>query len=431
MRVIIMGCGRVGSELSNALLEGGNEVAIIDKNPEAFHAYPPGEGARQIVGLGFDRDVLEDAGIKEADAFVAVSSGDNSNIVSARVALENYHVPRVIARIYDSRRAEIYERLNIPTVATTRWGVKQIQLMLFHDREEIRETLGGGDLLRLRVPIPEALAGSPLSHFEVEGKVLVAGVSRGGGGFLPKKDSTVQAGDYLILMVTGGGAVGRHLASDLTDRGHDVTLIEQRRDLAEKLSRWAPDTRIVYGDACEPRILEDADMRSADVVVAATGDDEDNLVTSLLAKQEFGVPRVLARVNHPKNEWLFDEQWGVDASVSPPHILTAMVEEAVTVGDLVRLLRLEGGRVALVEMRLPSDSANVGKALYELRLPPDATLVAILREGHVMIPQPETVLAAGDEVVALSSAESEPALRDSVMGAGEGSDDQAPAEETA
>jgi trk system potassium uptake protein len=233
------------------------------------------------------------------------------------------------------------------------------------------------------------------------------------------------------VIVTGGGAVGRHLAVDLTDRGHEVTLIEQRRDLAEKLTRWAPSTRVVYGDACEPRILDGADMRSADVVVAATGDDEDNLVTSLLAKQEFGVPRVLARVNHPKNEWLFDEQWGVDAAVSPPHILTAMVEEAVTVGDLVRLLRLEGGRVALVEMRLAPDSANVGKALYELRLPPDATLVAILREGHVMIPQPETVLAAGDEVVALSSVDSEPPLRDSVMGTGAGSDGQGPDEGTA
>jgi trk system potassium uptake protein TrkA len=129
---------------------------------------------------------------------------------------------------------------------------------------------------------------------------------------------------------------------------------------------------------------------------------------------------VLARVNHPKNEWLFDEQWGVDASVSPPHILTAMVEEAVTVGDLVRLLRLEGGKVALVEMRLPDQSPNVGRALYELRLPTDTTLVAILREGHVMIPQPETALAAGDEIVALSSVDSEAALRDTVMGTGAG-----------
>ena len=204
MHVVIMGCGRVGSELSNALVDE-HEVSIVDKNPEAFHAYPPGDRARQIVGLGFDRDVLEDAGIKDADAFVAVSSGDNSNIVSARVAREYYHVPRVIARIYDSRRAEIYERLNIPTVATTRWGVKQIQLMLFHDREEIRETLGGGDLLRLRVPVGTHLAGKPVSSLEIDGKIRVAGVSRGGGGFIPSASSTLQAGDYLILMITREG----------------------------------------------------------------------------------------------------------------------------------------------------------------------------------------------------------------------------------
>lgn len=204
MRVIIMGCGRVGSELSNALAEE-HDVAIIDKNPEAFHAYPPGDKARKIVGLGFDRDVLEEAGIKDADGFVAVSSGDNSNIVSARVALEYYHVPRVIARIYDSRRAEIYERLNIPTVATTRWGVKQIQLMLFHDREEIRETLGGGDLLRLRVPVSAHLAGKPVSSIEVDGKIRVAGISRGGGGFIPTGSSTLQEADYLILMIAKEG----------------------------------------------------------------------------------------------------------------------------------------------------------------------------------------------------------------------------------
>ncbi len=150
MKVIIMGCGRVGSELSSQLV-GEHDVTMIDKDPEAFYRYQPGEGTKTVVGLGFDRDVLEEAGIKDADAFVAVSSGDNSNIVSARVAREMYHVPKVIARIYDPRRAEIYERLNIPTVATTTWGIKQIQLMLFHDRAEIRESLGGGDLLRMRV----------------------------------------------------------------------------------------------------------------------------------------------------------------------------------------------------------------------------------------------------------------------------------------
>jgi trk system potassium uptake protein TrkA len=205
MRVVIMGCGRVGSALSNALVPGGHDVAIVDKNPEAFHRYPPAEAAKQVVGLGFDRDILEQAGIRKADAFVAVSSGDNSNIVSARVALEHYHVPKVIARIYDPRRAEIYEKLNIPTVATTTWGIKQIQLMLLHDRQEVRDTLGGGEILRVRVPVPTHLVGKHPGSIDVEGRVLVAGVSRGGKGFLPTAQSTLQDGDYLIVMVAKDG----------------------------------------------------------------------------------------------------------------------------------------------------------------------------------------------------------------------------------
>jgi len=222
------------------------------------------------------------------------------------------------------------------------------------------------------------------------------------------------------VVITGAGAVGRHLASDLADRGHEVTLIEQDPAVLEKARDWAQGVEMVLGDACEPWVLEKANTASAEVLVAATGDDEDNLVTSLLAKQEWAVPRVLARVNHPKNEWLFTEQWGVDAAVSPPHILTALVEEAVTVGDLVRLLRLEGGRVALLEMTLPDRSPNAGRPLYELRLPPDSAVVALLREGHVVIPQPETVVAAGDEIIALASPDAEGALRSAIVGDGEG-----------
>ena len=200
-----MGCGRVGSQLTVELCKGGHEVSIIDKSASAFENLPPGFNAKTIVGLGFDRDTLEDAGITNADAFVAVSSGDNSNILSARVALEHYHVPRVIARIYDPRRAEIYERLNIPTVATVRWGVKQIQLMLFHDRQEIRESLGGGDLLRLRIPVTGHLVGMAAVDLNIDGKVLVAGVSRGGTGFIPTADSTLQEGDYLVVMLSKDG----------------------------------------------------------------------------------------------------------------------------------------------------------------------------------------------------------------------------------
>jgi trk system potassium uptake protein TrkA len=218
------------------------------------------------------------------------------------------------------------------------------------------------------------------------------------------------------VVIAGGGAVGRHLASDLAERGHAVTLIEQDPATLDIAREWAPDVQHLLGDACEPWVLEKADLRSADVVAAVTGDDEDNLVTSLLAKQEFGVPRVLARVNHPDNEWLFTEQWGVDAAVSPPHILTAMVEEEVTVGDLVRLLPLERGHISIVELTVPEGSANSGRPLYELRLPPDAAIVAIIRESHVVIPQPETVVTAGDEILALAVQDSEPALRSAILG---------------
>jgi trk system potassium uptake protein TrkA len=201
VRVIIMGCGRVGILLTQELAKTGHEVAVIDKNPAAFDRLPPGFEAKQIVGLGFDRDVLEEAGIKEADAFLAVSSGDNSNIVSARVAREHYHVPNVIARIYDPMRAEIYERLNIPTVSTTRWGVKQIMLMLSFEREEIRESLAGGDLIRLRLAVPDHLIGKRVSSLNVDGKILVVGVDRGGTGFIPVVSSTFQEGDHAALVV--------------------------------------------------------------------------------------------------------------------------------------------------------------------------------------------------------------------------------------
>jgi trk system potassium uptake protein len=219
------------------------------------------------------------------------------------------------------------------------------------------------------------------------------------------------------IAIAGAGNVGRHLASDLAKRGHDVLLIDHDSAVVERAKTdVASDVNVLYGDACEPWVLEQAELRTYDVVVAATGDDEDNLVISLLAKQEHGVPRVVARVNHPANEWLFTDQWGVDVSMSPPHVLTALVEEAVTVGDLVRLLKLEGGQVTLVEMTTDDSAPIAGHPLYELRLPPDSAVVAVLREGHVVIPQPETRLTGGDEILAISTPETEDDLRAAILG---------------
>jgi trk system potassium uptake protein len=212
------------------------------------------------------------------------------------------------------------------------------------------------------------------------------------------------------IAIAGAGNVGRFVASDLSSRGHDVVLIEQNKDLVDQLKPEL-DVHWVKGDACEIHTLDAAVLSSADVMVAATGDDEDNLVISLLAKQEFAVPRVVARVNHPDNEWLFTESWGVDVAVSTPHLMTSLVEEAVSVGDLVRLLRLEQGKVALLEVTLAEGSPADGKTLRELILPRDCTLVAVVRERHVIAPREETPLHAGDEVLALAAPEAEGELK--------------------
>jgi trk system potassium uptake protein TrkA len=212
------------------------------------------------------------------------------------------------------------------------------------------------------------------------------------------------------VAIAGAGNVGWFIARELVENGHDVLLLEKVPEVAARLEKVPGiDVRVV--DACEVNSLRDAKVDTCDVVVAATGDDEDNLVVSLLSKQEFAVPRVIARVNHPKNHWLFNESWGVDLSVSTPHLITALVDEAVSVGRLVRLFQLEGGQVRLVEVTLAEDAPVSGQPIRDLQIPRDATLVAIVRDDHVLFARGDTVLYPGDEVLALVTSESEESVR--------------------
>ena len=203
--------------------------------------------------------------------------------------------------------------------------------------------------------------------------------------------------------MAGAGKVGRFLAEDLAESGHQVLLLEKNPALAAAIEPQAGVT-YVTADACEVSSLHAAHLDDVDVMVAVTGDDEDNLVISLLAKQEFAVPRVIARVNHPRNHWLFNESWGVDVAVSTPQLLAGLVEEAVSVGVLVRLLQFEGGNTRLVEVTLAEGSPARGQELGDLGLPRGATIVALVRNGHVVVPRSDTVLDAGDEVLLLASA---------------------------
>jgi trk system potassium uptake protein TrkA len=216
------------------------------------------------------------------------------------------------------------------------------------------------------------------------------------------------------VAIAGAGAVGRSIARELVENKHQVMLIE--RDLSHIDPSSVDEAEWVHADACELQSLEDAGIESCDVVIAATGDDKVNLVVSLLAKTEFAVRRVVARVNDPRNEWLFGENWGVDVSVSTPRLLAALVEEAVAVGDLVRLMTLRQGQANLVEVTLPSDTRLAGRPVRDLKLPADSALVTILRGGRVIIPQPDDSLEPGDELLFVATVAVEEEIRTAVVG---------------
>ena len=211
------------------------------------------------------------------------------------------------------------------------------------------------------------------------------------------------------IAIIGAGNVGRAIARELLENSHHVLLID--RDPKALKMESVPNAEWLMADGCEITSLDNAKLDSCQVLIAATGDDKVNLVASLLAKTEYGVPRVVARVNHPKNEWMFDQSWGVDVAVSTPRIIAAIVEEAVSVGDVVRLFSLRKGEASLVEVTLPDGAKACGRTVEEIQLPDDATLATIVRDGHVITPAPHDVFSAGDELLFIATAVAEEQLK--------------------
>jgi trk system potassium uptake protein TrkA len=212
------------------------------------------------------------------------------------------------------------------------------------------------------------------------------------------------------VAIAGAGAVGRSIAKELLENGHEVLLID--RDPRAIKVELVPSAEWLLADACEMSSLQEAQLQRCHVVIAASGDDKVNLVVSLLSKTEFGVPRVVARVNHPNNEWLFTEAWGVDVAVSTPRLLSALVEEAVTVGDLVRLFSFKHGEANLVELTLPEDSPIVGTRVGDISWPSDTALVTVIRANKVLVPTKDDPLEAGDELLFVAAQDREEQLED-------------------
>lgn len=212
------------------------------------------------------------------------------------------------------------------------------------------------------------------------------------------------------VAIAGAGAVGRSVAQELLENGHSVLLID--KEPASIRADIVPDAQWLLADACELSSLEEAQLEGCDVVIAATGDDKANLVISLLAKTEFSVPRTVGRVNHPNNEWLFVESWGVDVAVSTPRLMAALVEEAVTVGDLVRLFTFHQSNTNLVELTMPEDSPFVGRSVRDVQWPHDVVLVAILRDNSTLTPDSDRSLEAGDELLFVTPEDAEDELEE-------------------
>jgi trk system potassium uptake protein len=207
------------------------------------------------------------------------------------------------------------------------------------------------------------------------------------------------------VVIAGAGSVGRSIARELLAADHEVTLIDKQPSAMRVAS--VADAEWLLADACELSALSEAQVQDCDVVVAATGDDKVNLVVSLLSKTEYGVPRTVARVNNPKNEWMFDEAWGVDVAVSTPRIMTAMVEEAVAVGDLVKIFSFHQSGADLLELTLPEGTPLAGTRVGQVEWPVDTVLAALVRDGRPLAPSGDDTLEAGDELLIVAGSDAD------------------------
>ncbi len=220
----------------------------------------------------------------------------------------------------------------------------------------------------------------------------------------------------MLAVIVGGGRGGSYLAQDLQSQGYQIKVVDRRPDVVAKL-RQEIGGDVICGEGSSPQLLEQVGVAKAHLVVALTHNDEDNLVVCRLAKHHFHVPRVIARVNNPLNEWLYTKGWGVDVAISQVHLTSKVIEEEIGMGELVTLLKLNRGEAALVEVTLPETSPCQGKAIRDLASPSDTVIVSVIRGGKLVIPRGDTRLEAGDEVLAVSTVAAEKSLKELLVGA--------------
>ena len=392
MRVVILGCGRVGSTLALMLDSEGHEVAIIDRDSAAFRRLGEGFGGQAIAGIGISADVLREAGIEHASAFLAVTNGDNTNIMAAQIAKVLFRVPRVMARIYDPLRAEIYREVGIETLCITTLGAG-----IFHDRLLDREYQSIDGYWNLTHEMHRLYAADLPSPRQLAAKRAVQKNGRP---------------DYIII--AGGGKVGYNLGRALLKKGDEVLILDKRpmrfHELHDELGE-----AVFFGDACEIRTMVQVGMERADLVVAVTGDDEDNLIICQAAKRWFGVPRAIGRVNNPANEESF-HRLGIEETISATRLMYQLIEQEVTTSDVIPLSLLRRGNLEVVEVKMQPNSPALNVPIKSLALPAGCLLTAVLRGNKAQIVSGDTRLREDDTVVALAQPSALEVLRQALLG---------------
>jgi trk system potassium uptake protein TrkA len=381
MKIIVVGYGRVGSQVVRLLRGQEHSVVVIDKDRGALEKAVGDAQVKVLIGDCTDPDMLRKAGAESADVLMALTREENTNLMAAQIARIAFHVPKAIAMIYEPHREHCFSAS----------GIETLQI-----------TASGAELLVSRIGLPRTE------------KLLKAEPQAGIGTSKAASLRPFPAGGPYYVVIMGGGKVGYFLGRTLLEEGHEIAVVESDPEIYGLVSRQL-DCPVILGDGTSDRVLEKTGVDRCNVFVAVTNHDQDNLIGCELAKLEFGVPKTIARVKNPKNEAIM-QQLGVDVTVSSTAIISSLIESELPVHKIRTLLSLRAGQLEIMEYVLDGTSPVVGHPLKELTMPPQCNIVTILRDGQAVVPRGDTAFQKEDIVLALADLADEPQLRKLLMG---------------
>ncbi len=387
MRIICVGYGRLGSQVVKLLDTQQHEVVVLDKESTALERHDRDLHARFLLGNAIDEELLRSAGAHEADALFALTRDENTNLMVAQIAKVVFNIPRIIAVVYDAAREEVFRVAGIETLPLT--------------------VAGAAYLVSQLEQAPQKRTSFKQAWEQAKGHGVEAP--------MPSAPEPRAADQPFYVVVMGGGRVGYFLTRALRQNNIEVTVLENNPSIYGLITRQV-DSPVILGDGSSIRVQEQAGVGRANVFVAVTNHDQDNLIACQIAKHRFGVPKTIARVKNPRNEVAM-QKLGVDITVSSTGIITALIQSEMPTSRMRTVLDLRtGGGLELMEYHLDSNSPVAGKPLRTLELPPDCNIVTIIRQGDAIIARGDTVLQNGDTVLTLVKKDSEPAVRQFLLG---------------